>query len=46
MAQETDVLKKRQIMDGINMCKDKGRQLDNKLKKILILTKELNEESP
>lgn len=25
MAQETDVLKKRQIMDGINMCREKSR---------------------
>lgn len=35
MAQEQDVLKKKQLMDGINMCGEKTKQLDTKLAKLL-----------
>ena len=35
MAQESDVLKKKQLMDAINLCGEKTKQLDTKLAKIL-----------
>lgn len=39
-AQEGDVIKKKQVMDAITMCRDKEKQLDNKLKKLLLATKQ------